>query len=174
MWADAAPLPIASPSAEAGASVHGLSALGRRLAALGPVLCLYRRDLARPEQPAGWLPLCGGPVRALCELSSEGPREALRFLDLAGRPLLQVCMLCDSDFLAWEQVLEAPGVQRDPAPSPLCQLPWLARLRWRARLLRLGGGDLAGPNSRGRQVSVAGGRIAADWCRRYGCELGQD
>jgi hypothetical protein len=75
--------------------------------------------------------------------------------------------------MAWEQALDAPGVVRDPAPAPLCQLPWLARLRWRACLLRIGDRGAEPPGARATAVSAAGWRMAGDWCRRYGCVLGE-
>ncbi|MCG6117149.1 MAG: hypothetical protein MEQ07_03010 [Aquimonas sp.] len=174
MWADAPLLPMSTPFAESATSAFDVGALGPRLAALGPVLCLYRRELARPEHPPDWLALCAARAQALCELSSEGPREALRFFDVAGRPLLQVCLLSDSDFLGWEQALQAPCVQRDPSPSPLCQLPWLARLRWRARLLRFDSAAVVAHRSSRPTISAAGMCLAVDWCRRYGCSLVED
>lgn len=173
MWADAPALQMPTPSTEAGASSLEPPALAVLLASLGPVLCLHRRDLLRLQHPDDWIALCAGPARALCELSTEGPREALRFFDRGGRPLLQVCMLSDSDFLGWEQALQAPGILRDPSPAPLCQLPWLASLRWKARLLQF---ERPRPRPGPRpspKVSEAGRRLAADWCRRYGCALGE-
>lgn len=147
----------------------GCRLLAQSLVDLGPLVCLYRReDEARLIFDPGSL-LAQPRAQWICEVDSEGPREALRQQDPEGEPLLQLCLLPDSDFLAWERLLT--GLSADPMPdAPLCWPSWLVRLRWRARTGRF-------VDAQGRlrfqpcstALSECGQRIAEGWRARYPC-----
>lgn len=138
------------------------------LVALGPVVCLYRREdearlLLDPT------PLLAQPhAQLICEVDPQGPREALRLQDQAGQPVLQLCLLPDSDFLSWEGLMR--GLPAGPVTAaPLCWPSWLTRLRWRARtgrFLAAGGSLRFQPCS---AMSACGERIAEAWRARYHC-----
>lgn len=115
--------------------------LPRQLEALGTVLCLYR------PQPGGEL---AGWTQAMAAsagsgLDSEGLCEQLRFFDRDGRCCWQLCLLPDSDFLAWEGVVaslprdDLGGAELPPMHDRLWQR-LAGRLRgehWQASVLRL-------------------------------------
>ncbi len=71
-----------------------------QLAALGAVLCLYR------PQPggalAGWRQATYAEAQVGVE--SDGLRESLCFFDREGRACWRLCLLPDSDFLAWDRL----------------------------------------------------------------------
>lgn len=104
------------------------------LAALGPVLHVDcgLAALARTLAPAAQAPwparaeLAGlsgaSSVCACVTVDNEGPRESLHFFDQSGAVLAAVWLLPDSDFLAWERLIEA-------LPAASAQPP--ARTRWR-------------------------------------------
>lgn len=106
------------------------------LAALGPLLCLHAA--ADPHLLTGW----SRAVRliAAIRLDSDGPWEALRFFDAAGACCWCLHLLPDSDFHAWERLLQCLPVEADRAAS-LCASAWPWRRapqpRWRACALRL-------------------------------------
>ena len=79
-------------------------------------------------------------LTALIRLDSDGPWEALRFFDAAGACCWCLHLLPDSDFHAWERLLECLPVEADRAAS-LCASAWpwkrAAQSRWRACALRL-------------------------------------
>lgn len=70
------------------------------LSALDAVLCLYRAQ--QGGELAGWSQAvhactCSG-------LDSEGLREQVVFFDRDGRCCWRLCLLPDTDFLAWEEM----------------------------------------------------------------------
>ena len=76
------------------------------LAALGTVLCLYPSQ-ARHEL-AGWT----RAVRAACDsrLDSDGLCESVQFYDRDGLCCWRLCVLPDTDLLAWEELVTGlPG-----------------------------------------------------------------
>lgn len=72
----------------------------RQLAALGTVLCLYRPQ--QGSELAGW----NQAVRARIQVGveSDGLRESLLFFDRDDNCCWRLCLLPDSDFLAWDQL----------------------------------------------------------------------
>ncbi|MDQ1118276.1 MULTISPECIES: Hemin transport protein [Pseudoxanthomonas] len=74
--------------------------LPQQLAALGTVLCLYRAQ--QGSELAGW----NQAVRAAIQsgVESDGLRESLLFFDRDGVCCWRLCLLPDSDFLAWDQL----------------------------------------------------------------------
>lgn len=139
-----------------------------QLVALGPVVCLHRReDDARLREDA--LPLLAwSRALAISEIDAEGPREALRLYDLDGQPALQLCLLPDSDFLAWERLTRSLPA-RTGATGSLCKPSWMTRLLWRARV-----GRFLHWNGRLRfepwaAMSPCGERSAEAWSARCHC-----
>ena len=110
------------------------------LAALGTVLCLYPSQ-ARHEL-AGWT----RAVRAACDsrLDSDGLCESVLFYDRDGLCCWRLCVLPDTDLLAWEELVTGlPGQDATEPPLDIGQRLWkqLARtLRgqgWQANVVRL-------------------------------------
>jgi len=144
-----------------------LSKLRTALPGLGPVVCVHRReDASRLQADASPL-LTDAALQVVAEIDSEGPREALRVLRLGGGVLLQVCLLPDSDFLAWDRLLQ-------DAPPPvlqerLCWPAWLTRVRWQAQIGRF---RLLDERLRFEPLpatSAFGARSAELWSARCGC-----
>jgi len=153
------------------------------LAALGAVLCLYR------AQPGGEL---GGwsqavEARACSGVDSEGLRGRVLFFDREGRCCWRLCLLPDSDFLAWEQmVARLPAAAEPPQPGGIGERLWrglagrLQGERWKASILRLHA--LSAAQRQGRETP--GGVLAASLAalsplgasaaRRKACEDGAD
>ena len=97
------------------------SVLVPALVALGPVLhvdCLPAGGSVHLVERAPWPArselvglACARRVAASVALDSDGPRECLHFLDDAGTPVTSIWLLPDSDFLAWERLIDSlPGV----------------------------------------------------------------
>lgn len=96
----------------------------RQLCALGPVLCLYPSDGGAgavglpPGAPWPWQRellgvLAADGVAAAAGVDSDGPQEWLWFLDAGRRPQFGLHLLPDSDYLAWERLLDdLPLTQR--------------------------------------------------------------
>lgn len=151
-----------------GAAVLRLAEWESGLIALGPLVCLHRReDFERLREDA--LPLLAwSRAQPLSEIDSDGPREALRFVDVNGAAALQLCLLPDSDFLAWERLVQRLPMQA-AAATPLCRPSWLARLRWRARVgrfVRWSGRLRFEPWG---AMSLCGERSADAWSSRCHC-----
>lgn len=91
--------PQALPEQRHGAQVGRLPTPSQ-LAALGAVLCLHRPHSG--GELAGWAQAAHAEVRTA--LDSDGVREELVFTDRDGRCCWRLCVLPDSDFLAWEQL----------------------------------------------------------------------
>jgi len=132
-----------SDNAEPGAfEERALSSAARRLVdweaqlvALGPVVCLHRREDYEQLREDALPMLAWSRALAISEIDSEGPREALRLYDLDGQPSMQLCLLPDSDFLVWERLTRSLPSRAEAAGS-LCRPSWMARLLWRARVGR--------------------------------------
>lgn len=111
-----------------------------QLAALGIVLCLYRPALG-PELE-GWR---RARVIAACQqLDSDGLHEWLEFFDAQGHCCWQLCLLPDSDFLAWDRLLAGVPALAAARGGGVAERLWrrLAnRLRgaesWQGTVLRL-------------------------------------
>lgn len=107
------PQTIALPAAAA------LNDLARGWHALGPVLWLWRAAAGRAADlsaVAGW--------NCVHRIEPDGICEALRFYRADGREQARLYLLPDSDYLAWEQLL-----QRVPCSSPEPQRGLHQRLR---------------------------------------------
>ena len=89
------------------------------LAALGPLLCLYRTDDSHAL--CGWS--CAQSVQACIKISNDGPREALTFFDEARRACWQLYLLPDSDYLSWDRVLSCVRCELDTTRSS-----WLKKM----------------------------------------------
>ena len=128
-----APLLAATHSVDAKAvGIHACTV--EALGALGPLLCLHAP--ADPHLLTGWR-----RARALCahvRLDSDGPHEALHFLDAAGRDCWRLYLLPDSDFHAWERLLTTLPVQVDASGTQRFWRPKRSLLpHWQACALRL-------------------------------------
>jgi hypothetical protein len=150
-----------------------------QLAALGTVLCLYRAQ--QGGELSGWNQAVRAQIQAGVE--SDGLRESLLFFDQEGRCCWRLCLLPDSDFLAWDQLSQRlPGSQAAPSAAPgVGERLWhrLARRltgeQWRAcpvRLHALGRGEgesvLAASLT---TVSVLGASTTREIVRAEGAEL---
>ncbi|GAP65111.1 hypothetical protein MBSD_n0400 [Mizugakiibacter sediminis] len=101
---------------------HGLAHLAARLPSLGCVLCCARADASatRVVRGAGGVLLLDDPrlcwlgatarVEARSAVTRSGPREWLRFEDAGGDALACLYLLPDTDWLAWDALLDACGV----------------------------------------------------------------
>lgn len=75
----------------------------QQLAALGTVLCLYRPQ--HGSELSGWAQAVRVESRA--GVDSDGLRESLAFFDTDGRCCWRLYLLPDSDFLAWDRLLDS-------------------------------------------------------------------
>jgi hypothetical protein len=125
------------------------------LATLGPLLCLYRAD--DPHALHGWS--WAKSVQACIKINSDGPREALTFLDEAKRVCWQLYLLPDSDYLSWDRVLSCVRCQLDSPQTtwrkkipgvPIAQM--IGNPIWRACALRF----YAVPNSQHQRTLALG------------------
>lgn len=89
------------------------------LAALGPLLCLYRID--DPHALCGWS--WAKSVQACIKINNDGPREALTFFDESCRACWQLYLLPDSDYLSWDRVLSCVRCELDTT-----QNSWLRQI----------------------------------------------
>jgi len=110
-----------------------------QLAALGIVLCLYRPALGAELE--GWRR--ARVIGALQQLDSEGLHERLEFFDDQGHCCWQLCLLPDSDFLAWDRLLAGVAPLAETAGAGVAERLWrrlACRLRgdvWQGTVLRL-------------------------------------
>lgn len=121
--------------------VHAVATLPtpRQLAALGPVLCVYRGRLLE-----GWRAAVGA-THGVC-VDADGVCEYVLLRDASGRMCWRLYLLPDSDFLAWERLVSAlPDAARaDVEDSGGLHTRLWRRLAdnvmgapWRSRVLRL-------------------------------------
>ena len=152
------------------------------LAALGTVLCLYPSQ-ARHEL-AGWT----RAVRAACDsrLDSDGLCESVQFYDRDGLCCWRLCVLPDTDLLAWEELVTGlPGQDATEPPLDIGQRLWkqLARtLRgqgWQANVVRLHAVPVEPGFSRRAMLATSlprlsdvGADVARRWVREQGIECG--
>lgn len=89
------------------------------LAALGTVLCVYRsrRGDGQGGELGGWQQAVS--AESWCGIDSDGWQECLQFRDRDGACCWRLYLLPDSDFLAWERILQA--VSRVDAPHGACR-----------------------------------------------------
>ena len=110
-----------------------------QLAALGIVLCLYRPALG-PELE-GWRR--ARQIAACQQLDSDGLHERLEFFDAHGQCCWQLCLLPDSDFLAWDRLLSGVPAASEAPGAGVAERLWrrlACRLRgdaWQGAVLRL-------------------------------------
>ncbi len=110
------------------------------LARLGPVLCLYRASETHVLSGLAW----ATRVQPVIRIDSDGPCESLRFLDAALRPCWQLCLLPDSDFLAWDDAVSNLGAPISAQPMAIAHRRGGAAIElavgnplWRACALQL-------------------------------------
>ncbi|MBB3344286.1 Hemin transport protein [Luteimonas sp. RC10] len=98
-----------------------------QLATLGAVLCLHRPGAA--SELGGWSR--ARRVEAHRALDGDGMREHLLFFDAQDACCWQLHLLPDSDFLAWEALVERYPLARS-APAGLAERLWhgLAQRLW--------------------------------------------
>ncbi|WP_454259532.1 Hemin transport protein [Pseudoxanthomonas mexicana] len=110
-----------------------------QLAALGPVLCLYRTQQA--SELAGWQQAVRVEVHT--GVGSDGLDERLLFFDAQGRCCWRLCLLPDSDFVAWDRLAASLPAGRDSDAGGLADRLWrrlsgrLLGGQWRACVLHL-------------------------------------
>lgn len=118
------------------------SSLTAALALLGPVLHVDAHAPGAPAHLPDGAPwparselvglVCATHVAASVRLDSDGPGEALHFLDGHGGPLASLWLLPDSDFLVWEALIA--HLPTMPMPQSGWQCGQCATLRGRARV----------------------------------------
>lgn len=111
-----------------------------QLAALGTVLCLYRPRYG--GELCGWAEATRAEVEV--GVGNDDLRENLRFYNCHGRDCWRLCLLPDSDFLAWDRLIERlprhPDVHREAGIGDRLWQRLACRLtgdQWRACALRL-------------------------------------
>ncbi len=166
-------------TARAPQSTSGALPQPQQLAALGTVLCLYRSQ--QGSELSGWNQAVRAQVQAGVE--SDGLRESLLFFDRDGQCCWRLCLLPDSDFLAWDQLSNRlPSSQVSAASAPgVGERLWqrLARRltgeQWRACPVRLHalaqGGDAPVLAASLTTVSVLGASTTREIIRAEGAEL---
>lgn len=128
----------ALPRITSGLSSEAFPAVAQ-LAALGPVLCLYRTQ--QGSELAGWQQ--AARVEARTGVDSDGLNERLLFFDAQGRCCWRLCLLPDSDFLAWDRLVASLPTGVDGEAAGLADRLWqrlAGRLlggQWRACALQL-------------------------------------
>jgi hypothetical protein len=110
------------------------------LVALGTELCLYRPQ--HGGELSGWTQAVRAEVRA--GVDSDGLRESLLFFDRDGHCCWRLCLLPDSDFLAWDRLLATlPPCRETEAAGGIGERLWrrlagrLLGEQWNASALRL-------------------------------------
>jgi len=135
-----------------------------RLVALGPVLCLYRREHAERLRLDASSLLSGVQAQAVAEIDRDGPREALCFSRPGGTVVVQVCLLPDTDFLAWERLIQSlADCSRRGEP---CRPRWSAWLRWQASAGRFCASGAGLQFEQIASMSASGQRSAQAWSAR--------
>lgn len=151
----------------------------RQLAALGPVLCVYRGRLLE-----GWR-AAAGATHGVC-VDADGVCEYVLLRDAGGRVCWRLYLLPDSDFLAWERLVSAlPEAARTDVDGSggLRTRLWrqltdhVMGASWRSRVLRLAvyqADSLSVPRLAAHPagVSTAGFAMAQRLARRAGARQG--
>ncbi|KRA53498.1 hypothetical protein ASD77_02090 [Pseudoxanthomonas sp. Root65] len=128
----------ALPGTLTGVPEEGFPAAAQ-LAALGPVLCLYRAQ--QGSELAGWQQAVRVEVHT--GVDSDGLDERLLFFDAQGRCCWRLCLLPDSDFVAWDRLVASLPTGGGDEAAGLADRLWqrLAGLlvggQWRACALQL-------------------------------------
>ena len=128
----------ALPGTVTGASPDAFPA-ATQLAALGPVLCLYRTQ--QGSELAAWQQAVRVEVHT--GVDSDGLDERLLFFDAQGRCCWRLCLLPDSDFVAWDRLVASLPAGVDGESGGLADRLWqrlAGRLlggQWRACVLQL-------------------------------------
>jgi len=122
-----------------------------QLAALGPVLCLYRTQ--QGSELAGWQQAVRVEVHT--GVGSDGLDERLLFFDAQGRCCWRLCLLPDSDFVAWDRLAASLPAGRDADAGGLAD-----RL-WRRLAGRLLGGQIVGHAESGKRIDVLATALTA-------------
>lgn len=104
----------------------------QQLAALGTVLCLYRPQ--HGSELSGWAQAVRVESRA--GVDSDGLRESLAFFDADGRCCWRLYLLPDSDFLAWDRLLDSLPICNESEPAT-----GVSERLWRRLAGRLLGGQ---------------------------------
>ncbi len=153
--------------------VHPLAVLAQ----LGNVVCLHREAHLFALQRDVLEVLRGTRAVLRCDIDMHGPLEALCFVDGGGHSCLQVGLLPDSDFLAWERLqglwqaglLQTPSVQRERtgAASSWTSGRWWGSRRWMSTVCRF---ELHGAGNLGLTpmalTSACSARAATHWAAR--------
>ncbi len=146
-----------------------------QLAAVGTLLCLHRPALG--DALEGWARAVA--VAAMLHVDSDGVRESLCFYDREGQCCWRLCLLPDSDFLAWDRLLAPlPAVTTDADFPGVGERLWrrlagcLRGEQWRLSALRLHaagglGGELAASLA---TVSALGATVARRIARDEGID----
>lgn len=113
--------------------------LARDLASLGPILCLWSEPVPPAKVGSRGL-LVGAPELQVlvhagylchaCAVTSDGPREWLTACDGAGVPRLQLHLLPDTDYLAWDALLADACELGALGPTPVLRATHARRLRF--------------------------------------------
>ncbi|WP_162348833.1 Hemin transport protein [Pseudoxanthomonas gei] len=104
----------------------------QQLAALGTVLCLYHPR--QGSELSGWVQAVRAESRA--GMDSEDLRESVAFFDSESRCCWRLYLLPDSDFLAWDHLLESL-----PGSDDMGTARSVDERLWRRLTLRLLGGQ---------------------------------
>lgn len=142
-----------------------------QLAALGIVLCLHRPALGAELE--GWRR--ARTLAASQSLDSDGLHERLAFFDAQGECCWQLCLLPDSDFLAWDRLVAGLPPVTEAAAHGLAERLWrrLAhRLRgdaWLGTLLRLRAAGPLGMTLAAQQATPS--PLGLQVARRWRCSL---
>lgn len=102
-----------------------------QLASLGTVLCLYRPQ--HGSELSGWARAVR--VESGASVDSDGLHERLDFLDADGRCCWRLYLLPDSDFVAWDRMLDAL-----PCAGEKHAAPGVGERLWRRLAASLPGG----------------------------------
>lgn len=111
-----------------------------QLAALGTVACLYRSALG--SELEGWARAV--EIASQMSVDSDGLRESLCFYDRNDQCCWRLCLLPDSDFLAWDRLVSAvPAMPEREVEAGVGERLWrrlAGRVRgdaWRLSVIRL-------------------------------------
>lgn len=168
--------------------------LAGRLARLGPALWLHRDvgDAAFPrarlaqrgvlllDHPALTALSSCVALHARAAIGSHGPREWLELIDARGTCSARLCLLPDTDYLAWDAMLAECAIARARVPVPVPE-PWRAHaafmrcalrrkgIAWHAQVVRFPLLQLPCLRVLGLrapvELSVLGGQVAATIAR---------